>query len=108
MESKKYRAVVRRCYLELGQPRVGREVVGLYTTRNDAERACTEFVKSQGDRFRADYDSEWQAEAGRPFCHHIHPRPRERPGADYRLTMQDGLVRGSGLHEHSTDVGLQS
>jgi hypothetical protein len=61
MESKKYRAVVRRCYLELGLPKVGREVVGLYTTRKDAEKACTEFVKSQGDRFRADYD-DWVIE----------------------------------------------
>lgn len=52
----KYRAVARRSYLELGLPKVGREVVGLYLTHKEAEDACTEFVKSQGDRFRADYD----------------------------------------------------
>jgi hypothetical protein len=37
-------------------PRVGREVIGLYSTRKEAEEACTEFVKLQGDRFRAAYD----------------------------------------------------
>jgi len=52
----KYRAVVRRSYLDLGMPRVGRELVGLYSTRKEAEDACTEFVKSHGDSFRADYD----------------------------------------------------
>ncbi len=52
----KFRAVARRCFLDMGIPRVGREVVGLYPTRKDAEVACTEFVKSQGDSFRAAYD----------------------------------------------------
>jgi hypothetical protein len=37
-------------------PKVGREVVGLYPTRKEAEDACTEFVKSHGDSFRAAYD----------------------------------------------------
>jgi hypothetical protein len=37
-------------------PRVGREVIGLYPTRKEAEDACTEFVKPQGDSFRAAYD----------------------------------------------------
>jgi hypothetical protein len=37
-------------------PRVGREVIGLYPTRMEAEHACAEFVKSQGDSFRVDYD----------------------------------------------------
>ena len=52
----KFRAVARRSYLEFGVPKVGREVVGLYPTRKEAEDACTEFVKSHGDSFRADYD----------------------------------------------------
>ena len=52
----KFRAVARRSYLELGVPKVAREVVGLYATRKEAEDACTEFVKSEGERFRADYD----------------------------------------------------
>jgi hypothetical protein len=37
-------------------PKVGREVVGLYRTREEAEDACTEFVKSHRDSFRAAYD----------------------------------------------------
>jgi hypothetical protein len=52
----RFRAVARRSYLDMGMPRVGREVVGLYPTRKEAEDACTEFVKSQGDSFRAAYD----------------------------------------------------
>jgi hypothetical protein len=52
----KFRAVVRRNYLDLGMPRVGREVIGLYQTRKEAEHACAEFVKSHGDGFRVDYD----------------------------------------------------
>jgi len=52
----KFRAVARRSYLEQGLPKVGREVVGLYPTRREAEEACTAFVKSQGDNFRTDYD----------------------------------------------------
>jgi hypothetical protein len=52
----KFRAVARRSYLDMGMPRVGREVIGLYPTRKEAEDACTEFVKSQGDSFRAAYD----------------------------------------------------
>jgi hypothetical protein len=52
----KFRAVVRRSYLELGMPKVGRDVVGLYPTRKEAEDACTEFVTSHGDSFRAAYD----------------------------------------------------
>ena len=52
----KFRAVARRSYLDMGMPKVGREVVGLYLTRKDAEDACTEFVKSQGDSFKAAYD----------------------------------------------------
>jgi len=51
-----FRAVVRRSYLDLGMPKVGREVVGLFPTRKEAENACSEFVKSQGDSFKADYD----------------------------------------------------
>jgi hypothetical protein len=52
----KFRAVARQSYLDMGMPRVGREVIGLYVTRKEAEEACTEFVKSQGDSFRAAYD----------------------------------------------------
>jgi hypothetical protein len=52
----KFRAVARRCFLDKGIPRVGREVVGLYPTRKEAEDACTEFVKFQGDSFRAAFD----------------------------------------------------
>ncbi len=52
----KFRAVARRSYLDMGMPRVGREVVGLYPTRKEAEDACTKFVKSQGNSFRAAYD----------------------------------------------------
>ena len=52
----KFRVVVRRSYLDMGMPKVGREVVGLYPTRQEAADACTEFVKSQGDSFRAAYD----------------------------------------------------
>jgi len=52
----KFRAVARQSYLDMGMPRVGREVIGLYLTRKEAEEACTEFVKSQGDSFRAAYD----------------------------------------------------
>ena len=54
--SDKFRAVVRRSYLDLGMPKVGREVVGVYLTRKEAEDACTEFVRSHGDSFRAEYD----------------------------------------------------
>jgi hypothetical protein len=57
----KFRAVVRRSYMELGMPKVGREVVGLYPTRKEAEDACTDFVKSHGDSFRAAYD-DWIVE----------------------------------------------
>jgi hypothetical protein len=57
----KFRAVARRSYLNQGMPRVGREVIGLYLTRKEAEDACTEFVKLQGDRFRAAYD-DWIVE----------------------------------------------
>jgi hypothetical protein len=60
---RKFRAVARRSYLELGVPRVGREVLGLYSTRKEAEGACTEFVKSEGDRFRADND-DWRRREG--------------------------------------------
>jgi hypothetical protein len=52
----RFRAVVRRCYLDRGMPKVGREVLGIYPTRKEAEDACTEFVKAQGDRFRTAYD----------------------------------------------------
>ena len=52
----KFRAVVRRSYLELGMPKVGRDVVGLYPTRKEAEDACSEFVNSQSHCFRAEYD----------------------------------------------------
>lgn len=52
----KFRAVARRSYLDMGMPRVGREVVGLYPTRKEAEESCAEFVKAQGDSFRAAYD----------------------------------------------------
>lgn len=54
--SNKFIAIARRSYLDLGMPRVGREVIGHYPTRGAAEDACTEYVKSQGERFRADYD----------------------------------------------------
>jgi hypothetical protein len=57
----KFRAVARRSYLSKGMPRVGREVIGLYPSRQEAEEACTEFVKLQGDRFRAAYD-DWIVE----------------------------------------------
>jgi hypothetical protein len=59
--SDKFRAVVRRSYLDLGTPKVGREVVGVYLTRKEAEDACTEFVRSHGDSFRAQYD-DWIVE----------------------------------------------
>jgi hypothetical protein len=52
----KFRAVARRSYLDLGMPKVGREVVGLYATRKEAEDACTEYVKCHADVFRAEYD----------------------------------------------------
>jgi hypothetical protein len=52
----KFRAIARRSYLNKGLPRVGREVIGVYPTRNEAEDACSEFVKLQGDGFRATYD----------------------------------------------------
>jgi hypothetical protein len=52
----KFRAVARRSYLDLGMPKVGRVVVGLYATRKEAEDACTEFVKTHAGIFRADYD----------------------------------------------------
>jgi len=40
----------------MGMPRVGREVIGLYLTRKEAEDACSAFVKAQGARFRPAYD----------------------------------------------------
>ncbi|HLJ93815.1 MAG TPA: hypothetical protein VKU02_11570 [Gemmataceae bacterium] len=52
----KFRAVARQSYLDRGMPKVGREVIGLYLTRSEAEAACKEFMKSRGDRFRAAYD----------------------------------------------------
>ena len=52
----KVRAVARQSYLDRGMPRVGREVIGFYATRKEAEDACIEFVKSQGDSFRTAYD----------------------------------------------------
>jgi hypothetical protein len=52
----KFRAVARQSYLDMGMPKVGREVIGLYPTRKEAEDACTEFMRSRGDRFRAAYD----------------------------------------------------
>jgi hypothetical protein len=51
-----FRAVARQSYLDMGKPRVGREVIGLYLTRKEAEDACSAFVKSQGARFRPAYD----------------------------------------------------
>jgi hypothetical protein len=51
-----FRAIARRSYLDLGMPRVGREVIGLYATRTEAEHACTEFAQSQSGSFRAEYD----------------------------------------------------
>jgi hypothetical protein len=51
-----FRAVARQSYLDRGMPKVGREVIGVYPTRGEAEAACTEFMKSRGDRFRAAYD----------------------------------------------------
>jgi hypothetical protein len=52
----KFRAVARQSYLDMGMPKVGREVIGLYSTRKEAEDACIEFVKSRGDSFRTAYD----------------------------------------------------
>ena len=52
----KFRVVARRSYLDRGVPRVGREIIGLYPTRKEAEDACSEFVKSHSDNFRAEYD----------------------------------------------------
>ena len=52
----KFRAVARQSYLDMGMPKVGREVIGLYSTRKEAEDACIEFVKSRGDSFRKAYD----------------------------------------------------
>jgi len=51
--SDKFRAVVRRSYPDLGTPKVGREVVGVYLTRKEAEGACTEFVSSHGARHQS-------------------------------------------------------
>jgi hypothetical protein len=56
-----FRAVIRRSYLESGMPRVSREVIGCFPTRKEAEDACNEFAKSQGDAFRAAYD-DWVVE----------------------------------------------
>ena len=52
----KFRAVARQSYLDKGMPKVGREVIGLYSTRKEAEDACIAFVKSRGDSFRPAYD----------------------------------------------------
>lgn len=52
----KFRAVARQCHLVCGMPKVGREVLGLYVSRQEAEDACAEFVKGHADSFRADYD----------------------------------------------------
>jgi hypothetical protein len=52
----KFRAVARQSYLDMGMPKVGREIIGLYPTRKEAEEACTQFVQFQGDRFRVAYD----------------------------------------------------
>lgn len=52
----KFRVVARQSYLDQGMPRVGREVIGLYSTRQEAEEACGAFVQSQGDHFRPAYD----------------------------------------------------
>jgi hypothetical protein len=52
----KFRAVVRRSYLDSGIPKVRREVVGLYLTRKEADLACREFIISHGDSFRTEYD----------------------------------------------------
>jgi hypothetical protein len=52
----KFRVVVRRSYLDMGIPKVGRQVIGFYLTRKEAEDACNEFVKSGSDSFRAAYD----------------------------------------------------
>lgn len=52
----KFRAVARRSYLDVGMPKVGREVLGSYLTRPEAEAACAEFLKSHHGNFRADYD----------------------------------------------------
>jgi hypothetical protein len=56
-----FRAVIRRSFLESGVPRVSREVVGFFPTRKEAEEACNQFAKSQGDAFRAAYD-DWVVE----------------------------------------------
>jgi hypothetical protein len=52
----KFRVVARRCYLDSGMPKVGREVIGLYLTRAEAEVACIEFLKSHADSFRTAFD----------------------------------------------------
>jgi hypothetical protein len=51
-----FRVVARRSYLDSGMPKVGREVIGLYPTRSEAEVACSEFLRSHAGSFRADYD----------------------------------------------------
>lgn len=51
-----YRAVARRSVVEVGFPRVGREVVGVYATRTQAETACSEYIQSLGKGYRAAYD----------------------------------------------------
>jgi len=37
-------------------PRVAREVVGVYLTRQEAEDACAQYLRSHPDSFRAEYD----------------------------------------------------
>jgi hypothetical protein len=37
-------------------PKVGREVIEVYSTRKKAEDACSEYLKARGDSFRTAYD----------------------------------------------------
>ena len=52
----KFRAVARQSYLDMGMPKVGREVIEVYSTRKKAEDACSEYLKARGDSFRTAYD----------------------------------------------------
>jgi hypothetical protein len=37
----KFRVVVRRSYLDMGMPKVGRQMIGFYLTRKEAEELVT-------------------------------------------------------------------
>jgi hypothetical protein len=42
----KFRAVARRSYLDMGMPKVGRELIGLYPTRKEAEMSQPDYRSS--------------------------------------------------------------